>query len=61
MDPTGTIGGWKTAIFYDGQGRPYWRSDGLPLDAPNFEDLTIPEEEKQAWLKAHPEVKSIRT
>ena len=37
FDPTGTIPGWKTAIFYDVQGRPYWRSDGLSLSAPQPE------------------------
>lgn len=38
-DIVGTIPGWTTAIFYDAQGRPYWRSDGESLAAPHPEDL----------------------
>lgn len=33
-----TIPGWKTAIFYDETGTPYWRSDGRPLSDPQPKD-----------------------
>lgn len=33
-----TIPGWKTAIFYDATGKPYWRSDGKPLSDPQPKD-----------------------
>jgi len=35
--PEATIPGWKTAIFKDADGRPYWRSDGRPLTDPQPE------------------------
>lgn len=41
FDPTGTIPGWKIAIFKDANGKPYWRSDGKPLTDPQPEDLSL--------------------
>lgn len=46
FDPTAIIHGWKTAVFYDGNGKQTWRSDdpdgklGL-LGTPHPEDFSV--------------------